>query len=185
MRNTYIRWMVPLFVFVLAIVISTNIPSGRMFALQAGGGSAVGQSGTPGTGTYGVGSDQDSHGSDIGTPGNGMGSNPDNNSSDTGMNPDGTGSSNAGQGLGVGQSPLGQDANGSQGVGGTGGTNAAQTGNGAVSGGVTQVPNTDTASPSVPWGSIILSFIVGLVVGGLIFGRRPTNVDRTNLRRTA
>jgi hypothetical protein len=184
MRKTYIRFVVPVFVFLLALVISGNIPTGHLFALQAGGGAAQGgtntgssadtgsgnvQPGYPGSNTYGTGTDQNPE----------AGTSPDNNySSGSGMNQAGidnnaSPNNNAGSNVGVGQTPTGQ------------GTTSGSQGVGAIPGGAAQAANTDNANRSVPWGSIIISFIAGLVIGGLLFGRRQTTIDRTNLRRTA
>jgi hypothetical protein len=129
MRNRYIRLLLPVFVFVLAIIISANIPAGKLLAMQ-GGGSGSGAV-TSGTSDYGT---QGSVGNSVpGTTGPGTGS------VTGGTTPGAT-------------NQAGTDANAGRGLG---------------------------------WGSVILSFIVGLVIGALIFGNRREAIDRDNLRRRA
>jgi hypothetical protein len=146
MRNRYIRLLVPVFVFVLAIIISANIPSGKLLSMQ-GGGSGSGAV-TPGTSDNPSGSYQ----------------------SGTGSNPDqGTGQQGS-----VGNSAAGTTAPG------------AGSATGATTPGTTNQPGTDAnAGRNLGWGSVILSFIMGLVIGALIFGNRRETIDRDSLRRRA
>lgn len=183
MRNTYVRFVVPIFVFALAIVISANVPHARLLAEQGGisgagssgassQGTYSGQPGDTGTGSYDQGT-QTPDNSNLGTPAGTPGDN-----SGTGINQAGS-DDNAGQG--AGQGAVNPGTNTSPGVANT----PPGTAGAGATGAATPDQNNANTSHDTPWGSIIISFIVGLVVGGLIFSRRQTPIDRTNLRRSA
>ena len=116
MRNIHSRLLIPVFAFSLGLLISTNLPGGKLLALQAGAGSAT--------------------------------------------------SSSQAQ------------------------TNSSATGNDSKNTGTAPATNQASTDPDVArtfsWGSLVGSFIVGLIIGGVIFGtHRPSRIDRDNIRRAA
>jgi hypothetical protein len=148
-------------VFILALVLVFSTPGGPLFAQQSNaatpqGNANQGNTANPG---YPVGAGNNS----------------------------GTGQSTA-----PGTDPYSQPSGASSQSNGVSPTNS-QSGVAGVDTSAPPTPANEAATPvsttysraGFPWGWSILSFIIGLIIGGLAFHRPAVNRDRDNLRRVA
>jgi len=198
MRKNEFQRIVFLALVALALVVVLPNLTGALMAVQSGStgqssgstsgsGSGVGSNpgAQPGSGTYsnsGVGQ-SGSSGSGMGQSGSSGGSMI--GGSSTGSVDNGSSTGSTGSSLGSSSSQGGSSTGG--GMGSDMGSSSGQSGlsQSSQSGNMNQAGSDTSRAGGRPIGSMIVSFIAGLIVGGLIFRARPARRDRDDFRRAA
>jgi hypothetical protein len=163
MRKTHLHLLVLSALVVALIAAGPCLAGGKLFAMQQGS-----------TGSGNV------SGSGQSNTGPGTSNNPDVNNGTNTNNSNGTTTNNPATNNPSDGNYLGSGSGSSQ-------QNAGQAPGAAGAYGPGTQANSDVARANAPWGWMILSFIVGLIVGGLAFRRTVyrDRIDRTDIHRAA